>query len=124
RRLDSFARAVRQIQVTNTFGRQQPLVTGTGRDVHQFSFYIEWHYAERLDRIHDQQRTALPRGASEPLEVRAKTRRKLHVANRHYPRVLIDETLQLVEIDAAVSFFAHPHFNAERIPHAQPGINV
>ena len=110
--------------VANGLEWKQPLVPRTGSYVNELRSNVERRYSQRLNYVHHEQRVVLPREPAEALQVRAKARGKLDVADGDQPRVLIDQAGEFIEVDSALALFTQAHFNAERVAHAQPRINV
>jgi len=93
--LYSLASAVGEIKIADAFGRQQPLVTPAGGDVDTLGLDIRRHDAERLNRVHDEQRIVTTRNSGESFEVGAKTRGILNVTDGHDTRVIVNQAFEL-----------------------------
>ena len=76
RRLNTLARAIGKIQVTNAFRSQQPLVTGSGGHVNELCLNVDRNNTERLNCVHDEQRVVLPRESAQPFEIRCESPRR------------------------------------------------
>src|SRR4030095_444936 len=99
-------------------------MTSSCRDVHQLGLHVDGNHAECLNHIHHQERVMSASDASNPLEVGAKARRVLDLADGHNSGPAVNQPNEFLKIDATVALFTNTHFHAKRLSQAQPGIKV
>jgi hypothetical protein len=77
-----------------------------------------------LDYIDNEQGVMLPDSPTHSFKVRAKAGNVLHMADGNQTGPTIDQSSQLIQIDATISFLANTDFHAQGVADTQPRIHV
>src|SRR6185436_5989848 len=99
-------------------------MTSSGCNVHQLGLDIDRNHSECLNHVDYQQSVISASGAPDSLEVGAKARRVLDLADGHDSCSVVDQPNKLIDINATVALLTNTHFHSQRISKAQRGIKV
>src|SRR6185503_8038806 len=99
-------------------------MTSSGRNVHEVGFDVGGNHSQSLYHVDYQQRIVSTSGPPNPLEVGAKARGVLDLADGHDSCSTVNQLNELINIDATLALFTNTHLHPERISDAQPGIKI
>src|SRR5258706_3941040 len=99
-------------------------MTSSGGNVHEFSLDVSGNHSQCLYHVDYQQRVVSASRPPDPLQIGAKARRVLNLADGHNSCSTVNQLNKLLNINATLALLTNTHLHSQGISGAQPAIKV